>query len=66
MGSMGDYFYADALVYGMKWIDIYVDLPGIEPETVQCECTGIPFTYKPLRIEYYITKRFYFYLILTK
>ena len=24
-----------------------MDSPGIEPETVQCECTGIPFTYKP-------------------
>ena len=24
-----------------------MDSPGIEPETVQCECTGIPFTYEP-------------------
>ena len=26
---------------------IVVDLPRIELGTVQCECTGIPFTYKP-------------------
>lgn len=26
---------------------VYVDLPRIELGTVQCECTGIPLTYKP-------------------
>src|SRR3989344_3507127 len=26
---------------------LLVDLPRIELGTVQCECTGIPFTYKP-------------------
>ncbi len=24
-----------------------VDLSGIEPETQQCECRGIPFTHRP-------------------
>ncbi len=31
-----------------------VDLPRIELGTVQCECTGMPFTYRPvgvLRVE---------------
>ena len=28
-------------------INKFVDLPRIELGTVQCECTGIPLTYKP-------------------
>lgn len=32
-------------IYGAS--RFFMDLPGIEPGTVQCECTGMPFTYKP-------------------
>ena len=36
----------------------FVDLPRIELGTVQCECTGIPLTYKPPSFAHKITVTF--------